>query len=64
MKITLHVDKCIGCGTCAVVAPDIFTVDTGTVSLKKEPETFTDEDKKKAKEAANMCPVEAIEVTE
>ena len=64
MKITLHTDKCISCGLCTSIAPDIFSLDTGTVSLKKDPKTFTEEDKKLAREAAAACPNGVIEITE
>lgn len=64
MKITLDKQKCITCGTCAAVAPDIFSIDSGIVELKKDPSTFTDADKKAAKEAAAMCPSGVITVTE
>jgi ferredoxin len=64
MKITLHTDKCISCGLCTSIAPDIFSLDTGTVSLNKDPKTFTEEDKKLAREASAACPNGVIEITE
>lgn len=64
MNVTLNKQKCITCGTCAVVAPDIFTIDSGIVELKKDPKNFTPEDEKAAKEAASMCPSEVIQIVE
>ena len=49
-KITVN-ESCIGCGTCVGVAPDVFEMnDEGLSSVDS------------AKEAAESCPVEAIEV--
>lgn len=64
MKIQLHTDKCITCGTCVALAPDIFSIDTGTVTLKKDPSAFSDTDKKKAREAAAACPNSVIDIIE
>lgn len=64
MKVILHIDKCIVCGTCAAIAPALFSIDSGVVSLKKDPKTYTEEDKKLAKQAADSCPVGVIEIQE
>jgi len=64
MKIRLYTDKCISCGTCAAIAPELFSIDSGVVSMKKDPKTFTDEQKKLAHEVAIACPTGAIEITE
>ena len=64
MKITLHTDKCISCGMCAAVAPDLFSIDSGIVTIKKDPATYTDADKKFAREAASACPNGVIEIIE
>jgi len=64
MKINLHIDKCIGCGMCTAVAPDLFSIDSGVVTLKKDPATYTDADKKFSREAAAACPNGVIEITE
>lgn len=49
---------------CTSIAPNLFSIDTGVVALKKDPKTYTEEDWKKAKEAAASCPAEAIEISE
>lgn len=63
MKINLYTDKCIGCGMCAAVAPDLFSIDSGIVTLKKDPATYTEDDKKFAREAAAACPNDVIEIS-
>ncbi len=50
-------DTCIGCGSCVSVAPDIFEMnDSGKAEVIK------DEDTKEAKQAEDVCPVDAITV--
>ncbi|MEI7558073.1 MAG: ferredoxin [bacterium] len=51
-------DKCIGCGMCASVAPELFKVEGVPAELIKKP---TPEDKQKYEEAEIACPVQAIE---
>lgn len=51
-------DKCIGCGTCAAVAPELFKVEGIPAQLIKQP---TAEDKEKYDAAQAACPVDAIE---
>jgi ferredoxin len=62
MKVTINKKKCIGCGTCAAFAPELFSVEGGTATLIKNPGAYTDADKKKAGQAAANCPTEAIEI--
>lgn len=55
-KITVN-DSCIGWGACTAVAPDVFELgDEGLAVVIGEDNTDG------AKEAAESCPVEAIEV--
>jgi len=49
---------------CASIAPELFSIDTGVVTIKKQPETYTEEDKERAREAAKACPNGVIEITE
>lgn len=51
-------DKCIGCGVCATIAPELFKVEGIPAQLIKQP---TAEDKVKYDEAQSACPVGAIE---
>lgn len=64
MNIILHTDKCISCGMCATIASDLFSIETGVVSFKKDPRTWGPEDWQKAKEAASSCPNGVIEITQ
>ena len=55
-KITVN-ESCIGCGACTAVAPDVFEMgDDGLATVVSEDNIDG------AKEAAESCPVEAIEV--
>ncbi|MDD5627310.1 MAG: ferredoxin [Patescibacteria group bacterium] len=58
MKITLDQEKCIGCGTCAAMCPEIFVMDNETSKAKviKNDGCATCD----AAETAKSCPVEAI----
>ncbi|RHM60616.1 MULTISPECIES: ferredoxin [Coprobacillaceae] len=56
-KITVN-ENCIGCGACTGVAPETFEI--GDDGLAKA----INEDVEAGKEAAETCPVEAIEVEE
>lgn len=54
-KITVN-ESCIGCGACTGIAPEVFEMnDEGLAAV-------IGEDVASAKEAAEACPVEAIEV--
>jgi len=64
MNIKLHIDKCISCGLCTAIAPELFSLDSGVISLKKDPKTFTEAEKKLAREAAQGCPNGVIEIIE
>ena len=61
MKIKIDKDKCIGCGTCTVLAPKTFKL--GNDSKIKVISPPGDEEEK-IKEAIDSCPVEAIKFTE
>ena len=52
-------DKCIGCGMCESICPEVFEVvpEGFSVAKKEVPEGCAD----KAEEARNSCPVGAIE---
>lgn len=58
MAIIIDKKKCIGCGACAAVAPEVFEMgDDGKSQIVKGKI-----DMKKAKEGADTCPVQAIKV--
>ncbi len=58
MKINIDKEKCIGCGSCTAVCPDVFELDDNGKAYLKEGGEETDE--KCAQEAADICPVQAI----
>ncbi|MFC1700923.1 ferredoxin [Patescibacteria group bacterium] len=58
MKINLDIEKCIGCGSCEAVCPNVFKMgDDMKVHIKDE---GSDDDC--IKEAIDICPVKAIEL--
>jgi len=63
-KKAIVTDACIGCGACTAVAPSIFEMnDEGLAENILGEDTELPEDLEgEAKEAAEACPVEAIEV--
>ena len=63
MKVTVDKAKCIGCGLCTAVAPEIFELGAdGKSTVKKQPENEAEE--AKVKNAAESCPTNAIVVEE
>ena len=59
--MTAHVNgACIGCGLCASMCPEVFTItDEGTAAARDE--IFLEQEPQ-VQEAAESCPVSAIEV--
>ncbi|MCK5321978.1 MAG: ferredoxin [Candidatus Aenigmarchaeota archaeon] len=55
-KVTIDKDKCIGCGACEAICSDIFKMEDDKAVVTKEEV----DDPKCAKEAADLCPVDAI----
>lgn len=62
MKVILHVDKCIGCGMCETLAPDICSLKSGVVSFQKNQTMWNENDWKTIRQAATACPNEVIEI--
>jgi len=57
MKIKIDKNKCIGCGTCIAIAPKSFKFDSeGKSELIESP----GDSEEIIKEAAESCPVQAI----
>ena len=64
MRVSVDKDICCGAGQCVMIAPDIFDQrdDDGTVVLlDAEP---GEEHHATVREAADVCPATAIQVTE
>ncbi|MFO7807678.1 MAG: ferredoxin [Candidatus Moraniibacteriota bacterium] len=57
-KIKVDKDKCIGCGRCTEICPEIFKLNKN----RKVEVISQDEDMKCAKKASDECPMEAIEI--
>lgn len=54
-------ENCIGCGACVGVAPDVFDLNDDGLAVSKVEGDLGDLEAQ-AKEGAECCPVEAIEV--
>ncbi len=69
-KITIERNKCLGCGTCAIVCANHFKMEDDGRSGLKEGESDGDTSEKKvedvgcAQEAAQGCPAQCIKITE
>jgi ferredoxin len=64
MKVILHKDRCIECGTCSQVAPKVFTIEGGRTKLIEPLDLEDQEIQDQARQAALLCPAQAIEVIE
>lgn len=63
MKARVDKDTCIGCGLCPSICPEVFELgDDGYAYAKVD--SIEDSLKDDAREAADSCPVDAIEIDE
>ena len=62
MKATVDEETCIGCGLCAETCPEVFEMDDdmARVKVNEVPEDLAET----CREAAENCPVEAIQIEE
>jgi ferredoxin len=62
MRVTVDEDTCIGCGLCAEECSEVFEMNDDKVRIKVDevPEDVVES----CKEAAENCPVEAIQMEE
>ncbi|MBU4299191.1 ferredoxin [Patescibacteria group bacterium] len=58
-KIIVDNDKCIGCGLCANLCPEVFEIDESNKSRVKAGADM-EKNEKCAKESIQSCPVTAI----
>ena len=63
VKVTVDQEKCIGCGACVAVAPDLFEMDMQTMKSKVKRQPGADE-VELAKQAETACPTQAIVVSD
>jgi len=69
MKIILEKDKCIGCGSCAVLCPDYFEMCENSKAALKESKKNADNNFELeiteidcVNDAAEACPVQIIHI--
>ena len=61
MKVSVNED-CIGCGLCVEICPDVFRLEDGvSVPICDVIMPATEQD---CRDAADSCPVDAIEISE
>lgn len=60
MQVTVDRDFCTGCGVCAEVAPAVFAM-VGDIAVVKV-RTVAERDEPGVREAAAICPVDAIDL--
>jgi len=59
IKIKIDKEKCIGCGTCASLAPEVFELNDDLHAEVKKDAKFENVDLDTIKDS---CPTEAIEI--
>ncbi len=64
VRIKIDREKCISCGTCVAMMPEVFELDDEMKSRVKNSDATLKTSKEKLQEAAEACPVGAIEVIE
>jgi len=60
MRVTVDEDTCIGCGLCVEECPEVFEMNDDQVRVKAD--EIPEDVMESCKEAAENCPVEAIQM--
>ncbi|MGB9848021.1 MAG: ferredoxin [Minisyncoccia bacterium] len=60
-KVKINKEKCLGCGSCTFIYPEMFYLDDDGKANVKEIKKINEE---KLQSAVESCPVEAIEIEE
>lgn len=61
MKIKVDKKKCLGCGVCISFCPEVFELKDGKSKVKEKVDLKKYKDS--IKEAIEICPVEAIKIS-
>jgi ferredoxin len=61
-KIVVDAEKCIGCGSCIGIAPEVFELVNGKSSVKADfdYDSLNEEAKQNVETSIASCPVQAI----
>jgi len=59
VKVRVNQDKCVGCGMCASLNPEVFEIVNGKARVKKEKVNLCE-----VQEIVENCPMQAIEIEE
>jgi len=62
MEVIINKHECVGCGICADKCPDIFELEDKLAIVKVQPSG--QEQELCSREAADVCPVNAIAIKE
>jgi len=63
MKIKIDKNKCLGCGTCVALAPEVFEIGEDGKSKVKEGADL-EKNKDLIKQTKDSCPTQAVEIEE